>query len=97
MGEFLIQLLFDKKRDGRIHVHSPSVPGLHLAGDDLEAIRGDIEPAVRDLLLHNSRVVVDKIRWVPSLEEVVRQMAVPGAGRKPKQEAKYLVVMAHAA
>jgi predicted RNase H-like HicB family nuclease len=74
---FAVELLFDKRTDGRFHVHSPSVPGLHLAGPDLEAIRGDIEPVLKDLLYHNSKMIVDRIEWVPSLEDVVKRMSHP--------------------
>jgi hypothetical protein len=81
-SEFAIQLLFDRRRDGRFHVHSPNVPGLHLAGRDLGEIREDIEPIVKDLLYHNSNVIVDQIRWVPSLEEVVSRMSGASARRK---------------
>jgi hypothetical protein len=73
------------------------MPGLHLAGDDLESIQDDIEPIVKDLLLHNSHVIVDKIRWVPSLEEIVKQMGEPSPKSKQKQESKYLVIEARAA
>ncbi|MCK6452655.1 MAG: hypothetical protein L6R19_17675 [Alphaproteobacteria bacterium] len=92
MAEFAIQLLFDKRGDGRIHVHSPNVPGLHLAGDDLDAIRADIEPIVKDLLYYNSNLIVDQIHWVPGLEEVVRQMAEPSEPRS-----KFLVIHGRAA
>lgn len=92
MAEFAIQLFFDKRRDGRIHVHSPSVPGLHLAGDDLQSIQADIEPIVKDLLYHNSNLIVDKIDWVPSLEEVVKQMAEP-----PEPKSKFLLIHGRAA
>lgn len=91
MDEFAIQLIFDQRQDGRFHVHSPSVPGLHLAGRDLSEIQADIEPIVKDLLLHNANVVVDKIRWVPSLEDVVRQMT------PPSPRSKTLMISAHAA
>jgi hypothetical protein len=91
MDEFAIQLVFDKRHDGRIHVHSPNVPGLHLAGSDLQSIESDIEPIVKDLLLHNANMVVDRIRWVPSLEDVVRQMATP------EPRSKVLMISAHAA
>jgi len=64
---FVIQLLFDKRKDGRFHVHSPSVPGFHLAGPDLEAIRPDIETVLKDILFHNSKMIVDEIQWFPSL------------------------------
>ena len=70
-GEFAVRLVFDKHADGRYHIYSPNVPGLHLAGTDLDALRRDIEPVVKDLLLHNKKLVVEKVRWVPPLESVV--------------------------
>jgi len=96
--EFLIQILFEKSRDGRFHVHSPELAGLHLAGRDLRKIRADLEPIVKELLFHNSNVIADKIRWVPSLEEVVRQMTQPSTA--PKEEAgerNFLVITGRAA
>lgn len=63
---FVIRLLFDERRDGRFHVHSPDVPGLHLAGQDIHAIRADVEPVLKDVLLHNARLVVDRIEWHPT-------------------------------
>lgn len=98
MSEFVIQLLFDKRSDGRFHVHSPNVPGLHLAGKSIELIRGDIEPVVRDLLFYNSGMVVDQIRWVPSLDEVVKEMApsVPAITESPETP-KFLVITGRAA
>ncbi|HKO10122.1 MAG TPA: hypothetical protein VJ487_20630 [Alphaproteobacteria bacterium] len=68
--EFMIQILFKKSGDGRFHVHSPDLAGLHLAGRDLATIRADLEPIVKDLLFYNSNVIADKIRWVPRLEEI---------------------------
>lgn len=91
MDEFAIQLIFDQRHDGRFHVHSPSVPGLHLAGDDLGAIQADIEPIVKDLLLHNAKVIVDRIRWVPSIEDVVKQLS------PPSPRSKTLMISGHAA
>jgi hypothetical protein len=70
--EFAVQVEFDKRQDGRFYIHSPSLPGLHLAGPDLEKIRVDLEPVVRDLLRYNHGMVVDTIRWVPSIDDVVR-------------------------
>jgi predicted RNase H-like HicB family nuclease len=97
-NEFAIELLFDKSRDGRFHVHSPNVPGLHLAGYDLAAIRADIEPIVKDLLYHNSGVIVDHIRWVPSLEELIRQIMGPPPPPEPQPgKATYLVITGRAA
>lgn len=73
-NEFSIQLLFDQKSDGRYFIHSPHVPGLRLAGFDLEALRADIEPAVKDLLFHNRNLAVESIRWVPSIDEVLEEL-----------------------
>jgi hypothetical protein len=98
---FAIELLFDKRRDGRFHVHSPSVPGLHLAGCDLQAIKADIEPVLRDLLLYNSKLVVDRIEWHPSLAEVITKMTDPNApapAPEPRNGAKnFLLIFGHAA
>ena len=91
---FAIQLYFDQRRDGRVHVHSPNVPGLHLAGHDLDTIRGDIEPVLRDLLLLNSKLVIEEIQWVPSLEEIVTRME-GRASAEPKPTT--LVISGHAA
>lgn len=96
--EFIIQILFEKDRDGRVHVHSPQVAGLHLAGRDLNVIRADLEPILKDLLFHNLDFVADKVRWIPSLEEVVRVMTTKSAS--PEQHAheqKFLMITERAA
>lgn len=90
-GEFAIELYFDLRSDGRYYIHSPHVPGLRLAGSDLEALRDDIEPAVRDLLLHNRELQVDSIRWVPSLDEVMDQFG------QPPEKSTYVVRLSGAA
>jgi|SRR5208282_2781117 len=96
--EFMIQILFKKSGDGRFHVHSPDLAGLHLAGRDLTTIRADLEPIVKELLFHNSHVIADKIRWVPSLEEVVRQMTQPlSAPKQQPGEQNFLVITGRAA
>jgi hypothetical protein len=96
---FAIELLFDKRRDGRFHVHSPSVPGFHLAGRNIEVIRADIEPALRDILLHNSKVVVDRIEWYPSLAEVAKRMIEPDTPTPEPAPGKtnFLLIFGHAA
>jgi len=95
---FVIRLLFDRRRDGRFHVHSPDVPGLHLAGRDLDAIRPDVEPVLKDLLFHNSKMIVDKIEWFPTLEDVVKQMTIPAPPPKPSgKQSNFLVIFGHAA
>jgi len=88
VGEFSIELLFDQRSNGRYFIHSPHVPGLRLAGPDLEALCADIEPAVKDLLQRNRKLAVESIRWVPSIDEVLKEFDRPAQiGKK----ATYLV------
>lgn len=95
---FVIELLFDKRNDGRFHVHSPSVPGFHLAGQNLEAVRADIEPVLKDILFHNSKVIVDKIEWHPSLAEVTKRMTQPlPPDETSPSETNFLLIFGHAA
>src|SRR5438128_3129922 len=72
--EFSICVHFDKAEDGRYYVHSPNVIGLHLAGTDIDLIRREIETIVKDLLLLNHQITANEIRWVPSLDHVVKQL-----------------------
>jgi hypothetical protein len=92
--EFAIELLFDQRSDGRCYVHSPSIPGLHLAGPDLGALREDVEPAVKDLLHLNRGISVAAIRWVPSLDEVFERLSAP---EHDPSKATYVVTIAPAA
>jgi hypothetical protein len=79
-GEFVIELQFEKRSDGRYHVYSPNVAGLHLAGLNLPALCADVEPAVKHLLKHNANIEADQVRWVPTLEEVQHQFKEPAQG-----------------
>jgi hypothetical protein len=78
--EFQIELLFEKRSDGVYKVRSPSLPGLYLASEDFDALREDIEPAVKDLLYYNKSIQVENIRWVPSLDEAQQEMTKPHDG-----------------
>ena len=93
-SEFSIQLLFDQMSDGRYFIHSPHVPGLRLAGFNLEALRADIEPAVKDLLFHNRNLHVESIRWVPSINEVLEELERP---EEKDNKQTYLVKLSGAA
>jgi hypothetical protein len=91
--EFSISVHFDRAADGRYYVHSPNVIGLHLAGTDIDLIRGEIERIVKDLLRLNHQLEADEIRWVPSLDHVVK--ALKGdADKVPERQETYLVKVA---
>ena len=85
--EFSIELYFDHRPDGIYHIHGPSLPGFHLAGDDFAALKRDIEPVVKDLLFYNRGITVENIRWVPSLDDVQNMFEGPHEGA---QKATYL-------
>lgn len=97
--EFAIRLVYDQKQDGRFHISSPDIPGLHLSGPDLAAITEDIEPLVRELLLHNAGVVVDTVKWVLPLEEMIEKMRRPAAvpHRPSPGDSRVLVITGRAA
>jgi len=62
-----IELRFDRHDDGRVHIHSPDLPGLHLAGTNLDALRGDLDSALRDLMSGNANASVERIHYIPNL------------------------------
>jgi hypothetical protein len=98
-AEFEIRLVYDQRPDGRFYIHSPNVPGLHLSGISLGALTTDIEPLIRDLLLYNSKVIVDSIRWVPPLEEMIEKFRHPAASPPAPSpgESRVLVITGRAA
>lgn len=94
-AKFVIELLLEKKGDGRFYVRSPNLAGLHLASSDIEAIRADIEPIVKDLLYHNKHFQADEITWLPSLEQITEAMTHPK--RDAESVEKFLVITGRAA
>jgi len=97
---FVARVKFEKRPDGRFHIQSPNIPGLHLAGRDLDQIRADLEPIVKDLLFHNLNIVVDKLSWVPSIDAVVRKLKAGEPARPPEPspgKPSFLVIVGHAA
>lgn len=97
---FVARVKFDKRSDGRFHLHSPEIPGLHLAGTDLSKIRADLEVSVRDLLYFNHDIVVDTLTWVPNLEESFKKAAEahqPVSPPEPKpNKPSFFVIVGHA-
>lgn len=92
---FVIELLLEKKGDGRFYVRSPNLAGLHLASSDLKAIRADIEPVVKDLLYFNKNFQADEITWLPSLEQITESMTRPASDGESVE--KFLVISGRAA
>jgi hypothetical protein len=84
------------QRDGRFYARSSDVPGLHLAGPDIDALHRDIEPVLKDLLWHNSDIVVDKLAWVPSLKDLAAKLKGPQV-RPVTGEQTYLITVKDAA
>ncbi len=77
IGEFQIELHWEKHPNGRYYVSSGNVPGLHLGGRDIKAIRADIEPVVKQLLKNNLKIEADHVRWMPSLDDVIAKLDAP--------------------
>jgi len=75
--EIAIELIFERSSDGRYQVNSDDVPGFYMAGENIEAIHGDLNEVVSDLLRLNSGFIVSDIRWVPSIDDVKRHLEKP--------------------
>lgn len=80
--EIAIDLIFERGSDGRYQVRSTDVPGFYMAGSDIEAIHGDLNEVVSDLLRLNTGFIVSDIRWIPSLDDVKKHLAKPPAEGK---------------
>jgi hypothetical protein len=75
--EISIELVFEKDSDGRYYVRSEEIPGFYMAGYDIDAIHGDLNDVVSDLLRLNSGFVVSEMRWVPSIDDVKGHLKRP--------------------
>ena len=96
--EFVVQVQFDKRIDGRFHIRSPNLPGLHLAGPDFDQIQVDLEPVVKDLLHYNLGMIVETIRWVPSIDEITAAFKKGATVRHPQPKpgkSSFLVIRGH--
>jgi hypothetical protein len=69
-NEFAVRVEFRRGDDGRCYIGSPDIVGLHLAGHDIEALRHELEPIIKDLIWYNLDRVIDRFHWIPSLEEI---------------------------
>ena len=75
--EIAIDLIFEKQSDGRYYVRSDDVPGFYMAGYDIDAIHGDLNEVVSDLLRLNIGFVVSEMRWVPGIEDIKKHLKKP--------------------
>jgi hypothetical protein len=75
--QLAVEVQYRKHSDGRIYIDSYDVPGLHLAGTDLDALHEDLDPVVKELLFRNMGIEVESLHWVPTPEEVKRQLSRP--------------------
>jgi hypothetical protein len=48
-----------------------------MVGTDIDTIQKDLNEVIADLLRLNSGFVVEKLRWVPSLEDVKHHLQNP--------------------
>ena len=71
--EFAMRVEFRHDSEGRCYISSPDLPGLHLAGDNMEILRGQLDKIIRDLARHNLNISIGRLRWVPSLDEVTEK------------------------
>ena len=62
-----VELRFERHDDGRFYIHSPDLPGLHLAGMDPDALRKDLDPVLRELLGGNANIGIERLHFFPNL------------------------------
>lgn len=95
--EFYATVIFERRDGDHFHIHSPDVPGLHLAGRNFDELHKLLETAVKDLFWFNSEIIIDSIRWVPSLADVGKQMTSPDEPPSNQERRVYVVEVQRAA
>lgn len=68
LTECAIEVRYDKREDGRFHIHSPDLPGLHLVGSNPDALTADLEPVLREMLRVTTSQAIDTMMVLPSFE-----------------------------
>jgi hypothetical protein len=79
--EIRVEIQYEMHADGRYYIRSTDIPGFHLAGADFDALQRDLDPVVKDLLLHNLGFEVESLRWVPSPDDVKQHFSKPHGGK----------------
>ena len=65
-----IELIYDRRDDGRFHIHSPDLPGLNLIGPDPGVLVADLEPVLRDMLHASTGRTVDTMLAIESFQSL---------------------------
>jgi predicted RNase H-like HicB family nuclease len=68
--ECAIEVRYDKREDGRFHVHSPDLPGFHLVGPSPDALITDVEPVLREMLRVTTSQTVDTMMVMQSFQNL---------------------------
>jgi predicted RNase H-like HicB family nuclease len=68
--ECAIELNFDRRDDGRFHIHSPDLPGLHLIGPSPDALVADLDSVLKDMLHATTSQAVDTMLAVPNFQNL---------------------------
>lgn len=94
--EFYATVIFEQRDGDHFYIHSPDVPGLHLAGRSFDELHKLLPTAIKDLYWHNSEIVIDSIRWLPNLADFSRNGGIePPKGGQERRV--YAVKVKHAA
>ncbi len=88
--EFYAEVIFERRDGDHFYIHSPHIPGLHLAGRNLDELNKLLKTAIKDIFWFNSEIVIDSVRWLPSLAEVSKQIV--SSKEPPTYERKTCVV-----
>ena len=96
-SEIYVEIIFERREGNRYYIHSPHIRGLHLSGPKLEELNALLGTAIKDLLYHNSDIVIDGIRWVPSLDDVVKQIGGAPADQPSVEKKTYVMNVQRAA
>lgn len=95
--EFYAEVIFERRDGDHFYVHSPDIPGLHLAGRNFDELNSLLETAVKDIFWFNSQIIIDSIRWVPNLAEVSKKMKSPDELPSKEERRVYVVNVQRAA
>ena len=95
--EFYATVIFERRDADHFYIHSPDIPGLHLAGRNFDELHKVLETAIKDIFWFNSEIAIDSIRWVPNLADVSTEMKSPSELPSNQEHRVYVVKVKRAA